>query len=216
MQRKPTPSLSLDSIAAALAPFRVSLTQAQVESIRAYISILLVWNQSVNLTAIEDPVEIVTRHFGESLFAGSFLRFGPCRLADVGTGAGFPGLPLKIAYPSIRLTLIESNAKKCAFLTEVVQRLGLQNVDIWRHRYDEGHRTGELFNFVCSRALGDYGQLLRWARGVMKPGGQVILWIGTDDSIRVGRIKEWSWDTPIAIPDSRRRIILVGRPRLYA
>ena len=212
-QHSRKPPLTLETIAATLAPFRIRLSESQLSCIRDYVELLLMWNQSVNLTAIEDPVEVVARHFGESLFAASFLDFGVSRLADVGSGAGFPGLPLKIAFPDVKIGLFESNAKKRAFLTEIVQRLDIENVDIRRQRYEEVRPAGELFDFVCARALGDYARLLSWARGMTRPGSRVVLWLGTEDSIRVGRHKACLWDAPVAIPESRRRVILAGRIR---
>jgi len=205
--------LSVEAIAATLAPFRIELSEAQLISIKDYVDILLLWNQTINLTAIEDPVEIVARHFGESLFAASFLDFAASRLADVGTGAGFPGLPLKIACPSAKITLIESNGRKCAFLKEIVQRLRLTDVDIRNQRYDEFESRGQAFDFVCARAMGDYAVFMPWARRVIRPGGRVVLWLGTDESIRLGRRKEFIWDAPVAIPESRRRVLLIGRTR---
>jgi 16S rRNA (guanine527-N7)-methyltransferase len=203
--------VSLETIAATLAPFGASLSGGQLGAIREYISLLLRWNKSINLTAIDDPIEVLSRHFGESLFAASVLRIGKSRLADVGTGAGFPGLPLKIAVPNMELTLFESNSKKCAFLTDVVQRLELSGAGILRQRYEEFKAPEIGFDFVCARALGDYAAFLPWARRVLNPGGRVALWLGTDESIRLGRRSEFSWDTPIPIPESRRRVILVGR-----
>lgn len=203
--------LSIETIAATLAPFRVSLSNQQIRHIQSYVDLLLKWNKTINLTAIDDPIEILVRHFGESIFAASFLRIGESRLADVGTGAGFPGLPLKIVSSGIGLTLFEANSKKCAFLTEVVQRLELTGVTIVRKRYEEFQRVDAGFDFVCSRALGDYHVFLPWSRQVLKGGGCIVLWLGTDESIRLGRRKEFSWDAPISIPESRRRVILVGR-----
>jgi len=207
------PLLSLETIAATLAPFRISLSQSQLNSIKDYIELLLLWNQTINLTAIEDPVEIVSRHFGESLFAATFLDIGYSRLADVGTGAGFPGLALKIVCPSAKVTLFESNIRKCAFLKEIAQRLGFIDVDIRRQRYAEFEATGAVFDFVCARALGDYPGFMPWARRMIRPEGRVVLWLGTEESIRLGRRKEFIWDAPVAIPESRRRVILVGRVR---
>jgi 16S rRNA (guanine527-N7)-methyltransferase len=205
--------ISRETIVAALAPFHTGLTDQQLQAVKDYLSLLCEWNKSINLTAIEDPVEILARHFGESLFAASFLKIGQSRLADVGTGPGFPGLPLKIVLPRLELTLLESNSKKCAFLTEVVQQLRLSDVKILRQRYEE-FRPGANdagFDFVCSRALGDYPVFLPWARRVLKPGGFIVLWLGTEESIRIGRRQGFSWDTPVPIPESRRRVILVGR-----
>ena len=210
-KQPPGASLSLNSIAATLAPFRIRLSEAQLTSIRDYLRLLLLWNQSINLTAIEDPLEILSRHFGESLFAATFIYFSDSRLADVGSGAGFPGLPLKIVCPSMKVTLIESNARKCAFLREVTQLLRLTGIDIWPRRYDEIEGHGEAFDFVCARAIGDYAVLVPWARRMLRPGGEIVLWLGTDDSIRIGRRKEFIWDAPVSIPESRRRVIMVGR-----
>jgi 16S rRNA (guanine527-N7)-methyltransferase len=203
--------VSLDVIAATLLPFRTRLSEHQLQAVQKYLSLLLEWNRSINLTAIEDPIEILARHFGESLFAASLLKIGGTRLADVGTGPGFPGLPLKILSPEMQLTLFESNSKKCAFLTEIVQRLQLNSVNVMKQRYEKYGSGNEGFDFVCSRALGDYPVFLPWARGVLKPGGSLILWLGTDESIRLGRRKEFFWDSPVPIPDSQRRVILIGR-----
>lgn len=203
--------IPLETIAATLAPFRADLSGEQLAAIQEYVSLLLRWNQSMNLTAIEDSVEILCRHFGESLFGASILKVGKSRLADVGTGAGFPGLPIKIACPEMELALFESNSKKRAFLTEISQRLRLSAVTVRRERYEEFRSDGRGFDFVCARALGDHEVFLPWARDVLKPGGLLALWLGTDESIRLGRRREFAWDTPVPIPESRRRVILVGR-----
>ncbi len=117
------------------------LSSAQIRLISMYIDLLLRWNDRVNLTAIRAPEEIVTRHFGESIFAARQLFPLPgveagatAHVIDVGSGAGFPGLPAKVWAPHLRLTLIESNQKKATFLREVVRHLGLANVDVFGAR----------------------------------------------------------------------------------
>src|SRR6476660_7599438 len=109
-----------------------ALSRSQVRLISMYVDLLLRWNDRVNLTAIRAPEEIVTRHFGESIFAARQLFPLPeveagrtAQVIDIGSGAGFPGLPAKVWAPHIHLTLIESNQKKATFLLEVVRHLGL-------------------------------------------------------------------------------------------
>src|SRR5262245_21872502 len=95
--------LSVGEVAAAIAPYGVVLSDEQLSSIARYVQLLLHWNKTVNLTAIEDPVEVVARHFGESIFVVSVIPYFFGRLADVGTGAGFPGMAIKIAAPHLRV-----------------------------------------------------------------------------------------------------------------
>ena len=210
-----TESLSNPEIANALAPYGLKpLSDAQLSSIAAYVNLLKKWNQTVPLTSLEDGPEIVSRHFGESIFPSRLLPMESGRLADVGSGAGFPGLPLKIAFQALHVTLVEPNLKKCAFLREVSAMLGIASVEIVRCPYEEFAPPAQSFDFICCRALGNYRRLLQWARGTIKSRGHVILWLGFDDSVSVSRIKGWNWDLPVNIPESRRRVILIGRPAL--
>jgi len=196
----------------ALAAFAISPNHDQVAKIREYMALLLKWNRSVNLTSITDPVEIVGRHFGESMYASKLLPVENCRLADVGTGAGFPGLALKIVCPSIQLTLIESNKKKCAFLSEVVSTLGFIGVEIRPERFEEIPPETLLANLITCRAVGEFKQLLRWSTNALLRRGHLVLWVGAEDSIRIARTPAWTWQPAIRIPDSQRRFILIGRP----
>ena len=213
MRAEPQAPLSLEQIALALSPFTagVDISSAAMGKIRTYIELLTAWNQSISLTAIEDKLEIAARHFGESIFAISAVPIRSGRLADVGSGAGFPGLPLKIVSDALDVVLLEPNLKKCAFLNEVKRALALDKVDVSRSRYED-YRDGRAFDFVCARALGDYRRLLRWAKMALAPEGRVVLWLGEEDSILLGRTRGWSWELPIRIPESSRRVIQVGRP----
>jgi 16S rRNA (guanine527-N7)-methyltransferase len=167
----------------------------------------------MSLTAIDDPVEIVGRHFGESIFAAAAVPVREGRLADVGSGAGFPGLPLKIVADELDAVLLEPNQKKCAFLNEVKRKLALAHVEICRSRYEQYPADRNTpFNFICSRALGNYRHLLKWAKTALAPSGKIVLWLGEEDSILVGRTAGWSWELPIRIPESSRRVIQVGQP----
>ena len=196
----------------ALAPFAISPNDDQIARIREYVVLLLKWNRSVSLTSITDPVEIVGRHFGESMFASELLPVENCRLADVGTGAGFPGLALKIASPSLHVTLIESNKKKCAFLSEVVRTIGFSDVEIRPERFEDIRPETLLANLITCRAVGEFKQLLRWSTNALVRRGHLLLWLGAEDSMRIARTPGWTWQPAVRIPDSQRRFILIGRP----
>ena len=195
-----------------LTPFSISPTQDQAEKIRKYLALLLKWNRTISLTSITDPVEILGRHFGESMYVSNLLPVENCRLADVGTGAGFPGLALKIACPSIHLTLIESNNKKCVFLSEVVRRLGLADVEIRTERFEQIRPENLHANIITSRAVGEFKQLLRWSTTALARRGHLVLWVGAEDSTKIARNPAWTWQPAVRIPDSQRRFILIGRP----
>lgn len=121
-------------IAALLAPY-LAVPPALFGQLSLYLDLLLKWNARTNLTAIREPEEIVRRHFGESLFAAAHL--GPCEtLLDLGSGAGFPGLPIALLRPEIRVTLAESQGKKAAFLREAVRTLAL-DVEVWGNRAED-------------------------------------------------------------------------------
>ena len=138
----------------------INLDGEQAERFQTYYDELTVWNATVNLTAVSGWEEVQTRHFLDSLAASKALPEtvldGSDGLLDVGSGAGFPGLPLKIAYPRIDLTLLEATAKKTAFLRHVVDKLGLEGVDVVTGRAEEEARRPEMrerFGAVVSRAV---------------------------------------------------------------
>ena len=175
-------TLSLAEVSRGLAPYiGKPLTDEQMTKISRYLEMLRKWNEAIALTSIEDEAEIVARHFGESLFVASLIPLQGGRLADVGTGAGFPGLPLKISNPALQVTLVEPNLKKCAVLREVQAALGFSGVEIARSRYEDLDVAPNSFDFLCSRALGGYRRLLQWSKGALKPQGRVVIWLGIDD-----------------------------------
>ncbi|PYS57243.1 MAG: 16S rRNA (guanine(527)-N(7))-methyltransferase RsmG [Acidobacteria bacterium] len=206
--------LSLDEIARTLSPFvGHGVSKLQLISIAKYLELLKKWNQTISLTSITEDAEIVARHFGESMFVSSLHLMERGRLADVGSGAGFPGIPLKIAHPDLHVTLIEPNTKKCAFLREVQAALRLSGMQVIRSRYEDFDAPHNSFDFICSRALGASKGLLRWSKWVLRADGHVILWLGIEDStLLASRAKGWNWERPVKIPESRRRAVLSGRP----
>ncbi len=127
-----------------------SVPAGMYSKLAAYLELLLKWNARTNLTAIREPEEMVLRHFGESLFAAQHL--GECEtLLDFGSGAGFPGLPIQLFLPNLRVTLAESQNKKAAFLREVIRTLGLKTA-VWSGRVEAMQATSR-FDTVTLRAV---------------------------------------------------------------
>ncbi len=213
MQTTKSPSPSIEAIRRASAEFQLNVNDQQVSQIQQYIELLLRWNDKMNLTAIRDPLEILYRHFCESMYGAVAIPVEKCRLADVGSGGGFPGLPLKIIRPEIEAFLIESNVKKATFLTEVVRELGLTGVRVLVSRYEELSEEVAPLDIVCCRAVGEFGQFLDWAASPVLSTKKVALWIGAQDAESVRRLQSWDWQEPKAIPHSLRRSILVGSPK---
>jgi 16S rRNA (guanine527-N7)-methyltransferase len=170
----------------------------------------LTWNDKVNLTAIRDPLEILYRHFCESLFGSTMLPVEKCRLADVGSGAGFPGLPLKIIRPDLEVFLIESNVKKATFIAEVIRELGLTDAKVIVGRFEDLGEEVAPLDFVCSRALGDFATFLEWAGSPQACARNVLLWLGGRDLDEVRAILGWEWEPPKAMPHSLQRVLLRG------
>jgi 16S rRNA (guanine527-N7)-methyltransferase len=198
------------------------LSFSQLQHISTYIDLLLRWNARINLTAIRDPEAIVTRHFGESLFAARHLFPKPpsvssassvvnhAEVADIGSGAGFPGLPLKLWAPEISLTLIESNQKKSTFLREVARALTLTNINIQNTRAES--LSGTTFNVVTLRAVEHFESILSTAATLLSPEGRLALLIGsTQLSQAHTSLPQIAWSDPVPVPLSQSRIVVLGK-----
>ena len=211
--------LSAETIGRALAQFGLAANEQQVVYIQQYMQLLLAWNDKINLTAIRDPLEILNRHFCECMYAAQAIPVENGRLADVGSGAGFPGIPLKIIRPDLQVFLVESNMKKATFLAEVLRNIELPETKVLVSRYEDLGEELAPLDFVCSRAVGEFAPFLDWAASETVAAKQVILWISGRDMDAVRKIKTWVWREPIAVPQSLRRYLLVGtrnRPTLSA
>jgi 16S rRNA (guanine527-N7)-methyltransferase len=169
-------TLAAARIADLLQEYYPSPTDALVGQLSTYLDLLLKWNQRTNLTAIRVPEEIVRRHFGESLFAAAHLP--ECgTLLDLGSGAGFPGLPIQLARPGLRVTLAESQHKKASFLRETVRTLGLAT-EVWA---DRGEKLERQFDVVALRAVDRPLEALALARLKVRPGGVVAHLTASDE-----------------------------------
>ena len=198
------------TIRKALHEFQISVDAHQVVQIQEYIKLLLKWNDKVNLTAIRDPLDILYRHFCDSMFAATVVKMDKCRIADIGSGGGFPGLPLKILWPESTVVLVESNVKKATFLAEVVRTLELKNTQVLVSRYEELGEEIAPIDYICARALGDFVPFLSWAASQKVDVMHILLWVGEREVAEVQQQKGWEWHIPIPVPQSLRRIILLG------
>jgi 16S rRNA (guanine527-N7)-methyltransferase len=197
-------------ISRVFADFGVTVGALQIGQIRTYLKLLLTWNEKLNLTGIRDPLEILYRHFGESMFAASVVPLREGRLADVGTGGGFPGMALKIISPSLHVLLVEANARKAVFLAEVIRELQLSDTTVLVSRYEELGEELAPLDYVVVRALGHFEGFLRWAGSASVRAKHVVLWIGGRDLDPVRTLGGWEWQDPVAIPRSLQRFLLVG------
>lgn len=175
--------------------FGVRLDARQVQSLQRYLELLCEWNQRLNLTAIEDPREILVKHFLDSLSCALVLDLSAQHsLADVGTGAGFPGLVLKIAFPSLRVTLLDAVQKRLNFLGRLAADLELEGVELVHARAEDAaaprRRAGrstpapaplrERFDVVTARAVARMNVLAEWTLPLARPGGHVIAMKGPE------------------------------------
>lgn len=195
-----------------LEPYDLNLATGQVDQILAYLNLLLRWNQKINLTAIRTPEECVTRHFGESLFIARHLQLHG-QLLDIGSGAGFPGLALKITFPELSVTLLEPVAKKRAFLKEAARVCGFSKVSVRGDRVEELVRTTPppQFDFATMRAVGNLEQFVPLAAQCLRPNGRLLLWLSQQQADTLGPISsDLTWSAPLPIPLTHSGVVCCG------
>ena len=202
-----------------------------LNKVSTYVDILLKWTFRINLTSIRDPEEVVRRHFGESLFAARVLleadfqcstlvptvnsvrrttenardRTSGVSAIDVGSGAGFPGMVLKLYDPRLRLTLIESHGKKATFLREVVRALALKDVVIVQ---DRAERFSEQAELVTMRAVEKFSDVLPVAASLVSSGGRLGILVGAGQMDEAARILPGLWRT-FSVPESASRVLAI-------
>jgi 16S rRNA (guanine527-N7)-methyltransferase len=226
-------------ISVLLEPFlEQPLAPSQLDQISIYIDLLQRWNARINLTAIRTEEEIVPRHFGESLFmarhlfpkarvARTLLSASPDstpgpkgvlstpstspRVLDIGSGAGFPGIPIKIWAPNIDLTLIESNHKKATFLREVARALRLTDVNVITDRAEALCENPDFprAGVVTLRAVERFESILPQTLSLLAPNGTLALLIGTNQLSSLKSLS-LSWTDPLPIPESHSRVLSIG------
>jgi 16S rRNA (guanine527-N7)-methyltransferase len=193
-----------------LQPFGVHLDSRQMEQLQIYLQMLLKWNQKINLTSIRDPEQCITRHFGESFFLKRHEEIRG-RLLDIGSGAGFPGLALKLVFPDCEATLLEPVAKKRAFLKEVVRCCGIERVEVRRERLEEIPALGLKFDAATARAVDRPALLAPRAVSLLAPGGKLHLWTTRNEAEKLAEMPRGIlWTRRLPIPLSHEREILTG------
>jgi 16S rRNA (guanine527-N7)-methyltransferase len=196
-------------IAALLRPW-AELEQKQLDQILIYIDLLLKWNARVNLTAVRRVEEMVTRHFGESFFVAAQLLRPKAQesVIDLGSGAGFPGIPLAMFAPQAQVTLIESNGKKAAFLNEVIRTLRLSSVTVFKQRAENYSGGAQL---VTMRAVEKFKVALPLGIKLVEGGGRLALMIGASQVREaIAQNGKMVWQQPISFPGGHSRLLLVG------
>ncbi len=193
-------TLSESAIESLLNPYLAPVPAESLPKLSLYLDLLLKWNARTNLTAIRDPEEIVRRHFGESLFAAQHI--GPCdTLLDLGSGAGFPGLPIALLHPEIQATLAESQNKPSSFLRQAVRTLNLQHVEIWPTRA-ESMPPARQFHTVTMRAVDNMAAAI--AAATLRATHQLLLLTSTQPALP----SEFTPQTPTPIPNTQSGILL--------
>ena len=209
-------------ISALLTPF-AAVSPELSSQLSTYLDLLLRWNARMNLTAVRDADEIITRHFGESLFVARSLFNGTeqGRLVDLGSGAGFPGVPIKLEHPALETTLVEANYRKTIFLREVLRALRLEGISVF-HGRAESFSAPPAPLTVTLRAVERFQEILPLAAGLLRtappaPAGspatlrRLALLIG-ESQVRSARtlLPDFDWQDPVPIPQSASRTLLVG------
>jgi 16S rRNA (guanine527-N7)-methyltransferase len=209
--------LFADDIRRLMIPFCLELDSHQLDQVNAWTDLLIRWNAKINLTTIRTPEEIVVRHFAESMYLAKFLELRG-RLLDVGSGAGFPGLALKIVSPGLQVVLLEPVGKKRAFLKEVVRECGFESVEVRVDRIEDycGSHSGE-FDVVTARALGSFDSTLPAMVQCLRADGKLCLWLTRPEAASLSEQNAGfrslvNWSEPIPVPLSRDREIWYGKP----
>lgn len=212
----PIPNAARERLGAGLAS--LGLDRAIAAPLLEYLQLLLRWNRAYNLTAVREPLDMVDKHLLDSLamhpHVDEIARAGGT-LADLGTGAGLPGIPLVIAKPGLRVTLVESNGKKVRFLREVVRKLALTDVEVVESRIEAFDRPGA-FDAITARALATLPLILQLGGHLLKPDGQLLAMKGVYPDAEIAELPpQWTLAQAhvLRVPglDAERHLLVIQR-----
>lgn len=198
----------LQELQKALPEYGIAVNGAAMERLAGYLELLTQWNGKLRLVGSVEPATLVRRHVAESLWLSRLLPLDRQRLVDVGSGAGFPGMALQLAWPELEVTMIDANAKKVSFLKTVSRTFGLGRV--LQARLEEVELQGDLVTARALEHMEEAGPERFWH--LVVPGGVAAFWIG-EETARAWRESGsgWEWETGGIIPGSLRRTISLGR-----
>ena len=159
----------------ALKELNISVTPLQLEKLNIYYNLLIEENKKYNLTAITNKEDVYLKHFYDSLTLTKIITLSNQHICDIGTGAGFPGIVLKIIFPDLKVTLLDSTEKKCKFLKLIISKLNLNNIDVINERAEiYSKTTREKYDIVTSRAVAPLKHLLEYSIPLVKVNGYYI------------------------------------------
>jgi 16S rRNA (guanine527-N7)-methyltransferase len=198
-------------LVAGLSALSLALDEAAIERLLDYVALLERWNAAYNLTAVRDPAEMVTRHLLDSLAIAPHVS--GATLADLGSGAGLPGIPLAVAAPAREILLVDSNGKKARFLREAVRRLALASVRVAESRVENVEGS---FDCITARAFASLGDMLRWGGHLLAPGGRWLALKGRfpdDELAGVPAMFEIEKTIELNVPglDAERHLVVLKR-----
>lgn len=170
----------------------IKLSEIQKEQFYLYMKLLIEWNEKINLTAITDEMDIINKHFVDSLTINKYIEKG-AKLVDVGTGAGFPGVPIKIANPDSEVILLDSLNKRLNFLNDVIEKNNLKNITTVHFRAEEAGKNKkyrEKFDIATSRAVAPLNVLVEYLLPLVKVGGKCICMKGSNTKEEIEKSKK--------------------------
>ena len=189
----------------ALKELNIKITPLQLEKLETYYNLLIEENKKYNLTAITKKEDVYLKHFYDSLTLNKIINLSNQYLCDIGTGAGFPGIVLKIIFPNLKITLLDSTEKKCKFLKLVISELNLNNIDIINERAEiYSKTTREKYDIVTSRAVAPLKHLLEYSISLVKVNGYYIAMKGDISKDIIGID---TYETKLGIKEEVKTII---------
>lgn len=217
--------MNIDQFVSELEKYHIHLTEKQLKQFNRYFELLVEWNEKMNLTAITEKEEVYLKHFFDSVTAGFYYDFNrPISVCDVGAGAGFPSIPLKIIFPQIKVTIVDSLNKRITFLNELAKELGLEETYFYHDRaetFGQNPAFREQFDVVTARAVARLSVLSELCLPLVKEGGQFVALkaANADEEVKVakrgvkllgGEIEKVHAFT-LPLEESERNVIIINK-----